>query len=131
MNKNNPKVSVIIPVHNSEEYLYDCLESVKKQTYDNFECILVVNASKDKSIDICNEYSKNDSRFIVLNTDIPGVSHARNMALDIISGEYLCFIDSDDKYDECFIENGIKETINWYLENEEWTNNINNGKYRQ
>ena len=112
MKNNSPIVSMIIPVHNSEEYLNDCLDSVKNQTFDNFECILVVNASKDSSIDICNEYSKNDERFVVINTEIPGVSHARNLGLENVNSNYVCFVDSDDIIEPSYIESMLSYTKN-------------------
>ena len=108
MTNNQPLVSIIIPVHNSELYLVDCLNSIKAQTFENFECFLVVNASKDSSIDICNQFSKQDSRFEVLSTEIPGVSHARNMALKLVSGKYVSFVDSDDIVEPTFLECMLK-----------------------
>ena len=95
-NINNIKVSVIVPVYNAEKYLRYCLNSLKSQTLSNIEFICVNDGSTDKSLEILNEYAKNDSRFIVLNQENRGSGQARNNALKIAQGEYIGFVDSDD-----------------------------------
>lgn len=90
------KISIIIPVYNVEAYLQACLDSTLAQTYKNLEIILVNDGSTDKSGSICDQYAEQDSRIIVIHKDNAGVSAARNDGLKIATGEYICFIDSDD-----------------------------------
>lgn len=90
------KISVIIPVYNVEKYVSKCVESVINQTYKNLEIIIVNDGSKDTSFNICNFYANMDNRIIIINQDNQGLSVARNNALDIASGEYVGFVDSDD-----------------------------------
>ena len=93
-----PKVSVIIPVYNAEEYLYDCLDSIINQTLKDIEIICVNDGSSDKSLEILNEYASNDGRFIILTQDNQGAGVARNKGLDNANGEFVSFIDPDDFY---------------------------------
>ena len=90
------KISVIIPVYNVEKYLEECLESVTKQTYDNLEIILIDDGSTDNSSKICDMWDKLDDRIIVVHKENGGLSEARNSALDIMTGECVFFLDSDD-----------------------------------
>ena len=89
-------ISVIIPVYNVEEYLRTCLDSIASQTYSNLEIVLVDDGSTDKSPSICDEYQERDSRFRVIHKKNGGQSSARNEALDVATGEYISFVDSDD-----------------------------------
>ena len=89
-------ISVIIPVYNAEMYLQKCLDSIRQQTYKDFEVICVNDGSVDSSESICRSFSELDDRFIVLSQVNSGVSSARNKGLDVAKGDYLCFIDSDD-----------------------------------
>lgn len=91
-----PKISVIVPVYNTERYLRQCIESVLMQTFRNFELLLIDDGSKDNSGTICNEYAKNDKRIVVIHKQNSGVSDSRNKALDIAKGEYIITLDSDD-----------------------------------
>lgn len=93
---NSPLISIIIPIYNMEKLLPRCLDSILRQTYTTLEIILVNDGSQDSSADICNEYAQKDSRFKVIHKQNAGVSAARNSALDIASGEYISFVDSDD-----------------------------------
>lgn len=103
MSNNLPKVSVIIPVYNVEKYLRKCLDSVINQTYTNLEIICVDDGSPDNSGAILDEYSHKDSRIIVIHQENAGVSAARNRGLDIATGEYITFVDSDDWLEpECY-----------------------------
>jgi glycosyltransferase involved in cell wall biosynthesis len=97
------KITIIIPVYNSESYLENCLDSVINQDYSNLEIILVNDGSTDKSIEICIKYSQIDSRIVVINSINKGVSSARNIGLKNASGKYVIFVDSDDEieYDMC------------------------------
>lgn len=92
----NPKVSVIVPVFKAEKYLRRCVDSIIAQTFTDWECILVDDGSPDNSGVICDEYVKNDIRIHVIHKSNRGVSSARNSALDIITGEWLTFVDADD-----------------------------------
>lgn len=105
-------VSVIIPVYNVEAYLKACLESVKQQSYKNFEVIVVNDGSTDGCADICNEYERIDSRFITVHKENGGVATARNNGLKIAKGEYVIFIDSDDTIDSDYIETMVSEIEN-------------------
>lgn len=89
-------ISVIIPVYNTEKYLHRCIDSVLNQTYQNLEIILVDDGSPDNCPQICDEYAKKDKRVKVIHQENMGQSVARNVALDIITGNYIGFVDSDD-----------------------------------
>ena len=90
------KISVIIPVYNVEKYLSRCLESVINQTYENLEIILINDGSKDRSGLICDYYVKKDNRIKVFHQENQGLSAARNKGIEVASGEYIGFLDSDD-----------------------------------
>lgn len=89
-------VSVIIPVYNVEKYLSECLDSVCNQTLANIEIICVNDGSTDKSLDILNDYAKNDDRIKVISQSNQGLGASRNVGLKNSSGKYIYFIDSDD-----------------------------------
>ncbi|WP_027087251.1 glycosyltransferase family 2 protein [Cohnella panacarvi] len=95
-NSEQPLVSIIIPVYNTEKFVGRALESVLEQTYKNIEVIVVNDGSQDGSGEICDEYSRRDSRVIVVHQINSGVSAARNKALEISRGRYIQFVDSDD-----------------------------------
>lgn len=96
-NKNQPLISVIVPVYKVGKYLNRCVDSILAQTYTNFECILVDDGSPDNSPVICDEYAKKDNRVRVIHKVNGGVSSARNAGLDAAKGEWVCFVDSDDE----------------------------------
>lgn len=89
-------ISVIIPCFNVEKYIDRCMESVLNQTYQNLEIILVDDGSTDRTGEICDHYSKIDTRIKVIHKKNGGVSTARNIGLDICSGDFIFFVDSDD-----------------------------------
>ena len=91
-----PKISVIIPVFNTELYLNACLDSVINQTYLDIEIIIVNDGSNDSSASICEEYSKVDQRIIFIDKENEGVSVARNIGINLARGEWVYFLDSDD-----------------------------------
>lgn len=97
-------ISVIVPIYDSSKYLHRCLDSIKNQTYENLEIILVDDGSTDNSGEIADEYAKSDKRFIVFHLSNQGVSHARNIGLDFFHGEYVSFVDSDDFIERRYIE---------------------------
>lgn len=90
------KISVIVPVYNSEEYLSDCIESILKQDYQNYEVILIDDGSTDSSGAICDEYSAKYKQIQSLHQQNKGVSAARNAGLKVANGRYITFVDSDD-----------------------------------
>ena len=97
-------VSVIIPVYGVEKYLDKCVESVIKQTYTNLEIILVDDGSPDNCPKMCDDWTKKDDRIKVIHKQNGGQGSARNMALDICKGDYICFIDSDDYVEPNYVE---------------------------
>ena len=108
-----PTVSVIVPVYRVEKYLRRCMESILKQTYSDFEIIVVDDGSTDECPLICDEYAKKDKRITVIHKNNGGLSSARNAGLDIANGEYILFVDSDDYIKPNLLEtclNKIKET---------------------
>lgn len=90
------KISVIVPVYKVEPYLRQCVDSIISQTYANLEIILVDDGSPDNCGAICDEYAESDGRVIAVHKKNGGLSDARNAGIDIASGKYLSFIDSDD-----------------------------------
>ena len=99
-----PKVSVIIPVYNVEEYLRECLDSVVNQTLKDIEIICVNDGSTDNSLAILEEYAAKDERLRVFTQENQGQSVARNLAMEKARGEYIGFVDSDDWIDLDFYE---------------------------
>lgn len=91
-----PKISVIVPIYNVERYLSECINSILRQTFSDFECILVNDGSTDICGEICNNYQKIDNRIQIIHQSNKGVSAARNIGINIAKGEYITFIDSDD-----------------------------------
>lgn len=91
-----PKISVIVPVYKTEGLLDRCVESIVGQTYKNLEIILVDDGSPDNCPAMCDEWAEKDSRIRVIHKENGGVSSARNAALDIATGDYIGFVDSDD-----------------------------------
>lgn len=93
---NNEKVSIIVPMYKVEKYLKECIESIINQTYKNLEIILVDDGSPDNSGKIADEYTKKDSRIKVIHKENGGLSDARNAGMDVATGSYIMFTDSDD-----------------------------------
>jgi len=92
-----PNISIIVPVYNAEKYLHQCIDSILKQTFTNYELILVDDFSNDNSLKICDDYSKKDERIkIIKKLKNEGSSLARKTGLDAATGDYIQFIDSDD-----------------------------------
>lgn len=91
-----PAISVIIPIYNVEKYLRRCLDSVKNQTFPDWEAICVNDGSPDNSAEILEEYAKKDARFKIVNKENGGLSDARNAGMAVASGEYILYLDSDD-----------------------------------
>ncbi|MBQ9513540.1 MAG: glycosyltransferase family 2 protein [Clostridia bacterium] len=100
----NNLVSFIVPVYNVEKYLKECLDSIKNQTYTNFECLLIDDGSTDGSGKICDDFCNEDNRFKVFHIENGGVSNARNYGLSLFKGDYVTFIDSDDYISKYYLE---------------------------
>ena len=101
------KISVIVPIYNVEKYLKRCLDSLVTQTYKEIEIILVNDGSTDGSTDIIEEY-EGDHRIVVINKENGGLSSARNAGMQVLSGDYVMFIDGDDYIDIDGIERLVK-----------------------
>lgn len=106
-------ISIIVPVYNSELYLAECLESIKNQTYKDFEAIIYNDGSTDNSKEICEKIVQEDNRFKYYEQKNQGPGTTRNNALKKASGDYICFVDSDDIVSEYYLErlyDAIRET---------------------
>ena len=107
-------ITIIVPIYKVEKYLRKCIDSIISQSYSNLEIILIDDGSPDRSGEICDEYSKNDSRIKEKKKKNGGVSSARDAGLDIMSGKYLTFVDPDD-----YIEKDmVKKLYEWVKEYE-------------
>lgn len=105
---NNELVSVIVPVYNVEKYLRHCVDSILNQTYKNLQIILVDDGSTDGSGVICDEYANNDARVEVFHQKNAGPSIARNKGLELAKGEFLSFVDSDDRMHPKMLEDMLR-----------------------
>lgn len=111
-----PLISVIIPVYNVELYLCKCIDSVLSQTYENLEIILVDDGSPDNCGEICDKYALKDSRIRVIHKANGGLSDARNAGLDIIQGEYVAFVDSDDWIEPTMYKTLLKNMMEFHAD---------------
>lgn len=100
----SPVLSVIIPVYNSKDFLPRCIDSILKQSFSDFELLLVDDGSRDGSGAICDAYSVKDNRVHVFHKENGGVSSARNVGIENANGEWLTFLDSDDWIDDDFFQ---------------------------
>ncbi len=91
-----PKVSIIVPVYNAERYLTRCITSIQNQTLEEIEVVLVDDSSTDASLELCNNMAEQDPRIKVIHKENGGAGYARNAALEVASGEFIGFVDSDD-----------------------------------
>ena len=96
-------VSIIIPIYNPGDKLCVCLDSIKSQTYHDIEVLMVNDGSKDNSASICKEFAKEDERFVYIEQENAGVSMARNKGIVHSHGDYICFVDSDDSVEPCYV----------------------------
>ena len=108
---NQPLLSVIIPAYNVEKYIDHCLNTVTNQTYKNLEIIIVDDGSPDNSGKIIDDWSKKDCRIKVIHKENGGLGFARNSGLEIATGDYIAFIDSDDYIDLNMYETLINKAI--------------------
>lgn len=112
MTNQSPKISVIVPVYNVEKYLSRCIDSILAQTFKDFELLLIDDGSKDSSGKICDEYAKKDKHIRVFHKENGGVSSARNLGLDLAVGEWVSFVDADDKIEEKYLSDLIENSSN-------------------
>ena len=91
-----PEISIIVPVYRAEKYLNDCVDSILRQTFSDFELVLIEDGSPDQSGAICDEYAQKDDRVRVIHQPNQGQAAARNHALPMTQGKWLCYVDSDD-----------------------------------
>ncbi len=107
------KVSIVVPIYNAEKYLDECIESIVNQTYINLEIILIDDGSKDKSPQMCDEWAKKDNRIKVIHKSNEGAGASRNQGIEISTGNYILFVDSDDYIAPTLVEkclNAISES---------------------
>ena len=107
------KITVIVPVYNVENYLEKCLDSLINQTYKNLEIIVINDGSTDNSGEICQEYAQKDNRIVYIEKENGGLSDARNVGLDKMTGSYVTFIDSDDWAELDYVEILYKKIIEY------------------
>lgn len=103
------KVSVIIPMYNAEPYIRQCIQSIIRQTYSEWEILVIDDGSTDQSLKICEELKQKDNRIQIFTQENKGVSIARNRGLEASSGEYVFFLDSDDAIHPCLLEESVRE----------------------
>lgn len=102
--KGSPLVSVIVPVYNRKTTIFRCLDSILKQSYRNFEVLVIDDGSDDGTSDICRSVSKTDARIKLFSQDNHGVSYSRNRGIAAATGKYVVFIDSDDYVNAQYVE---------------------------
>lgn len=107
------KVTIVVPVYNAEDYLQRCVSSIQGQTYKNLEIILIDDESKDKSPQICDELQKSDRRIRVVHKKNEGAGKSRNRGINLATGDYILFVDSDD-----YIKNTLVEKCLTAINNE-------------
>ena len=104
----NPKISIIVPMYNSESTIGKCIESILQQTLSELEVILVNDGSTDNTLDICKKYSKRDSRIVVVSQENKGLISARKRGVEISSADLIGFVDSDDWIEKECIEHMLE-----------------------
>lgn len=108
----NPKVSIIVPVFQAEDTIERCIKSLINQSYENIEVVLIDDGSSDNSADKCVEWERKDNRVkLVCMNQNKGVSVARNRGLDSMTGDYFCFLDSDDYLEEDMIRSMVEKAL--------------------
>ena len=98
------KISIIVPLYNAEKYIEQTIEDLITQTYQNIEIIMINDGSVDKSEDIVRKYAREDDRIKVISIENQGPSKARNVGLDLATGDYIRFVDADDRIPRDSIE---------------------------
>lgn len=103
------KVSVIIPLHNAEQYIWQCIQSVISQSWRDLEILVIDDGSTDRSLKICKEFCQLDDRIRILSQEHKGVSVARNYGIEAAAGEYVFFLDSDDVLHPLLLEIFVRQ----------------------
>lgn len=111
---NEPRLSIIVPVYGVEKYIHECLDSLRRQTYGNYEAILVDDGSPDRSGEICDEYAAMDVRFRVIHKENGGLVSARKAGAEVCTGDYIVNVDSDD-----YIADDLLERLTAIIEEHE------------
>lgn len=106
-----PKVSIILPVYNMERYLPDCLDDIVKQTYDNLEIICVDDGSSDNSCTVLRKYMQENERIRVIHQPNMGAGAARNVGLEAATGDFLLFLDADDRFEPFLVESAVNRIM--------------------
>lgn len=109
--KNDVVVTMVAPVYNTSKYLSKCINSLINQSYKKIEIILVDDGSTDNSPQICDEFAELDNRIKVIHKKNAGLSEARNSGIDAATGQYICFIDSDDFIEKTMVEDMLRQII--------------------
>lgn len=104
--------TIIIPVYNAEKTLERCLRSIQAQTFSNYEVLLVDDGSNDGSLDICKKFQASDNRYRIICQENGGPSKARNAALEMVCGNWICFVDADDTISDRYLEKIYEEIVN-------------------
>lgn len=99
MNMSLPTISIIVPVYNAAASIEACVRSIRQQSFSDWELLLVNDGSTDNTLSIITELAKSESRIVIIDKEHSGVSDTRNLALDKMRGEYVCFVDADDTVD--------------------------------
>ncbi len=110
--KNDPVISIVVPIYKVEKYLPRCLDSIMEQTFDDFEVLMIDDGSPDNCAVICREYEKKDKRFRLLQKNNGGLADARNYGIKFANGEYIVFIDSDDCIHKDYLKVLYEECVN-------------------
>ncbi len=107
------KVSIIVPIYKVEKYIYRCVDSILQQTYSNLEIILVNDGSPDNCGEIADHYQEKDARVKVIHKKNGGLSDARNKGMELVTGEFTMFVDSDDWIDQNMIKTMVNSGLNF------------------
>lgn len=108
-------ISIILPVYNAQNTIKRCVDSIRSQTFTDFELIIVNDGSHDSTAVICDDYQQQDTRISVVHKTNGGVSSARNLGLEYAKGDWITFVDSDDWIEDCFLETIYKEAKEYDL----------------
>lgn len=103
------KISIIVPIYNTEKYLEKCIQSILNQKYKNFELILINDGSTDNSLEICKKYAINNKKIKIIDKHNEGIAKTRNIGINLAEGDYISFVDSDDYIEEDIYIRAIKE----------------------
>lgn len=116
MNSAVPKISIIVPVYNAQQFLKACIDTVLAQTYNDYELILIDDGSSDRSAEMCDAYAQQDERIKVVHQPNAGVSGARNRGLSVARGEYVTFVDADDWLDDSLLAHMIEPALQFHCD---------------